>query len=173
MRSNYRGRSVTQLCRTITHPVKEDWSLTRRPQSEEITQEYDAVIQDQLDKGIVVKVENSETSHPGPGRTHYLPHHSVIRRGKETTKLRVLYDVSARMNGNPSLNDCLYSGPSLLPSIADVLMRFRFHKVALVADMEKAFLMVSISPSDRDALRFVWLDDIHKGNPREWKTGTC
>ena len=27
--------------------------------------------------------------------------------------------------------------------------------------------MVSISPSDRDALRFIWLDDIHKDNPRE------
>ena len=46
-------------------------------------------------------------------------------------------------------------------------MRFRFHKVALVADIKKAFLMVSISPSDRDALRFIWLDYIHKDNPRE------
>ena len=142
-------------------------SLTRRLQSEDITQEYDAVIQDQLDKGIIEKVESSKTSHPGPGKTHYLPHHPVIRRDKETKKLRVVYDASAKMNGKPSLNDCLYSGPSLLPSIADVLMRFRFHKVALVADIEKAFLMVSISSSDRDALRFIWLDDIHKDNPKE------
>ena len=118
-------------------------------------------------KGIIEKVESSKTSHPGPGKTNYLPHHPVISRDKETTKLRVVYDASAKMNGNPSLNDCLYSGPSLLPSIADVLMRFRFHKVALVADIEKAFLMVSISPSDRDALRFIWLDDIHKDNPKE------
>ena len=43
-------------------------SLTRRLQSEEITQEYDAVIQDQLDKEIIKKVENSKTSHPGPGK---------------------------------------------------------------------------------------------------------
>ena len=64
-------------------------SLTRRLQSEEIMQEHDAVIQDQLDKGIIEKVENSETPHPGPGKTHYLPHHPVIRRIKETTKLRV------------------------------------------------------------------------------------
>ena len=112
-------------------------------------------------------MESSKTSHPWPGKTHYLPHHPVIRRDKETTKLRVVDDASAKMNGHPSLNDCLYSGPSLLPSIADVLMRFRFHKVALVADIEKAFLMVSISPSDRDALRFIWLDDIHKDNPKE------
>ena len=112
-------------------------------------------------------MESSKTSHPGPGKTHYLPHHPVIRRDRETTKLRVVYDASAKMNGNPSLNDCLYSGPSLVPSIADVLMRFRFHKVALVVDIEKASLMVSISPSDRDALRLIWLDDIHKDNPKE------
>ena len=112
-------------------------------------------------------MENSETSHPGPGNTRYLPHHPVIRKDKETTNLRVVYDASAKMNGNPPLNDCLYSGPSLLPSFADVLMRFRFHRVALVADIEKAFLMVSISLSDRDALRFIWLDDIQKDNPKE------
>ena len=85
----------------------------------------------------------------------------------ETTKLRVVWDASVKMNENSSLNDCLYSGPSPLPSISVVLMRFRFHKVALVTDIEKAFLMVSISPSDRDAPRFIWLDDIHKDNAKE------
>ena len=130
-------------------------------------QEYDTVIQDQVVKGVIKKVDNSQTSHPG--KTHYLPHHPVIRRDKETTKLCIVYDASIKINGNPSLNVCLYSGPSLLPSIADVLIRFRFHKhkVALVTDIEKAFLMVSISPSDRDALRFIWLDDIYKDNPKE------
>lgn len=128
-------------------------------------QEYGTVIQDQVVKGVIKKVDNSQTSHPG--KTHYLPHHPVIRRNKETTKLCIVYDASIKINGNPSLNVCLYSGPSLLPSIADVLIRFRFHKAALVTDIEKAFLMVSISPSDRDALRFVWLDDIHKDNPKE------
>ena len=111
--------------------------------------------------------QNSETSHPALGKTRYLPHHPVIRRDKETTNRRMVYDASAKMNGNPSLNHCLYSGPSLLPSIADVLMKSRFHKVSLVADIEKTFLMVSISPSDRDALRFIWLDGIHKDNLKE------
>ena len=90
-------------------------SLTRRLQSEEITQEYDAVIQDQLDKGIIEKVESSKTSHPGPGKTHYLPHHPVIQRDKETTKLRVVYDASAKMNGNPSLNVCFILDQAFFP----------------------------------------------------------
>ena len=40
---------------------------------------------------------------------HYLSHHAVHREDKKTTKLRVIFDASAKTNG-PALNDCLYSG---------------------------------------------------------------
>ena len=77
-----------------------------------------------------------------------------------------MYDASAKTREGPSLNSCLYTGPCLLPSIVDTLIRFRYHKSALLADVEKAFLMISVSPCDRDVLRFLWLDDISKNNPR-------
>ena len=98
------------------------------------------------------------------GKVHYLPHHAVIRRDKATTKLRIVYDASAKGN-SPSLNDCLHIGPALTQNIVDILIRFRTHKVALTADIEKAFLMVSVAKEDRDVLRFLWLDDINKGAP--------
>ena len=34
------------------------------------------------------------------------------------------------------------------------------HKVSLVADIEKAFLMVAVAERDRNALRFLWFSDI-------------
>ena len=37
-----------------------------------------------------------------------------------------------------------------------ILLQFRTHKIALTADIEKAFLMVSVQESDRDVLRFLW-----------------
>ena len=40
--------------------------------------------------------------------THYVPHHAVVLRDKETTRLRIVYDASAQSNG-PSLNDSLYA----------------------------------------------------------------
>lgn len=95
---------------------------------------------------------------PTTERTHYLPHHAVIRRDKDTTKLRIVYDASARSRG-PSLNDCLHTGPKLQQSIFD-LLQFRTHRVGLTADIEKAFLMIGIAEEDRDVLRFLWIDNI-------------
>ena len=37
--------------------------------------------------------------------------------------------------------------------------------VALTADVEKAFLMILVSDSDHDVLRFLWVDDINKKEP--------
>ena len=34
------------------------------------------------------------------------------------------------------------------------------HRVALTADIEKAFLMVSVMEKDRDVLRSLWFDDV-------------
>ena len=99
------------------------------------------------------------------GTTHYLPHHAVIKEDKQTSKLRIVYDASARSNG-PSLNDCLYAGPTFGQNIMDILLRFRIHRVAVIADIEKAFLMVSVSEEDRDALRFLWIHDINAQLPR-------
>ena len=38
--------------------------------------------------------------------------------------------------------------------------------MALIADIEKAFLTVSVLPVDRDVLRFLWVDDTGR-NPKE------
>ncbi len=74
--------------------------------------------------------------------TTYLTH-VVICSDKETTKVRVVHDASAKSSG-PSLNNCLCTGPKFDQKILDILLRFHFRKVALTADIEKAFLMISV-----------------------------
>ena len=76
-------------------------------QTPDLLQQYDAVIRDQPERGIVEVVD--DTKHDGK-LEHYLPHHPVVREDKSITKLRIVYDASARTSG-PSLNDCLYAGP--------------------------------------------------------------
>ena len=139
-------------------------SLVRRLKSKpEVLKHYDSIIQDQLEKNIIEPVNLEEQ--PELGKVHYLPHREVIRLDKDITKLRVVYDISAK-RGGPSLNDCLCSGPPLTPMIFDVMVRFRAYQIALTADIEKAFLNVAIAPEHRDVLRFLWIDDILTDNPQ-------
>ena len=91
---------------------------------------------------------------------HYLPHQAVIRRDRETTKLRIVYVGSAKPpKRTHSLNDCLETGPNYTPQLFDTLVNFRWHKIGLTADIEKAFLIVGINETDRDMLRFLCLKD--------------
>ena len=82
----------------------------------------------------------------------------MIWPDKHTTKLRVLFDTSAKANG-ASLNDGLYIGPPQSPLLYNILLRFRVHRTTLIADIEKAFLTISIVPEHRDFLRFLWPAD--------------
>ena len=121
--------------------------------------QYNSTIQDQLEKGVI-----EPAPHEATGTTHCLPHHGVVQSDKTTTKLRVVYDASSKTSG-PSLNECLYKGPKFLQLILDLLIRFRAYKVAVIADVEKAFFMIAVDEQDRDVLRFLWVDDVTKEEP--------
>ena len=49
--------------------------------------------------------------------------------------------------------------------IFDILIRFRVHKIALVGDLEKAFLNVEVDPEQRNLLRFLWVENIESDDP--------
>ena len=121
-----------------------------------ILEEFDAVIREQLSSGVVEKVIEQEEQ----GGVHYIPHLAVIRKEATTSKLRVVYDASARENkGGTSLNDCLLKGPSLNPLLFDILLRFRGKRVTLVGDIEKVFLNIELDKADRDSLQFLLVED--------------
>ena len=131
-------------------------------QTPNIYAQYNDIINEQVKEGIIERVSELETA----DKIHYLPHRAVVRENAETTKVRVVYDASSKdRKSGVSLNDCLHVGPSLTPLIFDVLLRFRVNPIALVGDIEKAFLNIEIHPEHRDCLRFLWLNDIHAESP--------
>ena len=74
-------------------------------------------------------------------KRHYLPHHPVVTPSKSTTKVRIVYDASAKAGRDVKcLNDCLYLGPITLPDLCGVLLRLRTYVIVILADVEKAFL---------------------------------
>jgi hypothetical protein len=131
--------------------------ISKLKRDPDILEEYNQVISSQLEAGIIEPVVELEKAE----KIHYLPHHAVVRKQAKTTKVRVVYDASCREGKNSvSLNDCLHVGPPLTPLLFEILLRFRENRVALAADIEKAFLNVEIAKTDRDVLRFLWVDDL-------------
>ena len=65
-----------------------------------------------------------------------------MRDEKVTTKLRIVFDASAKANGSYSLYDCLYPGLSLTATFFGLLSQFRIHNIAFVGDIEKASLQI-------------------------------
>ena len=131
-------------------------STTRKLEKNRLLQKYDDVIQDQLAQGVVEKAETEPN-----GREFYIPHKAVVRESAESTKLRIVYDASAKAYDKaPSLNDCLNTGPPLQNQLWKVLVRGRFHPVAITGDIKQAFLQVRVREEDRDALRFHWFEDL-------------
>ncbi|XP_057292161.1 uncharacterized protein LOC130614736 [Hydractinia symbiolongicarpus] len=120
--------------------------------------QYNDIFADYESKQIIEKVPESEIACEN---AHYLPHHPVVRQDKSTTKVRPVFDGSCAVH-KPSLNDILNSGPNLLAKVFDILLRFRTNYVALVADIQQAFLNIEIAEKDRNYLRFLW-----KENPTE------
>ena len=122
---------------------------------------HDEVFKEYEENCIIEEVPPSEVVSPYP--VYYLPHHPFVRDCSNSTKVRPVFDASAIGYNGISLNDCLECGPSLNPNLVEVLLRFRKWRVALTADITKAFLQIKVQREDQDVHRFLWQNE---GNVR-------
>ena len=108
--------------------------LKRNP---EVLIEDDRVLKKHEKEGIVENVPKEEI-YKDTIRAHYLPHQAVVRQGAETTKARIVYDVSVKKSKSSlTLNESLHIGPPLMPLMYDVLLRLRCYNTALIDDIQK------------------------------------
>ena len=137
-------------------------SLERRLQANPNTQQkYKAFVQEFIDLEHLEKV-------PGTAmekllhQVFYLPHHCVFKDDSSTTKLRVVFDGSAKSQSGISLNESLMVGATVQPDLFSTLLRFRFHRVAISGDVAKMYRQVGLNEADKDFHRILWRDDTSK-----------
>ncbi|XP_039311986.1 uncharacterized protein LOC120359240 [Solenopsis invicta] len=89
----------------------------------------------------------------------YMPHHAVIKNTSNTTKVRVVFDASAKSDNGVSLNDVLMTGPSIQDKIISHLIRFRTYNYVITADIEKMYRQVLVHEQDRHFQQILWRRD--------------
>ncbi|XP_046810810.1 uncharacterized protein LOC124420759 [Lucilia cuprina] len=87
---------------------------------------------------------------------YYLPHQAVIRENSLTTKLRVVFDASAKTTNGKSLNDVMYTGPRLQKDIFDIILKWRLWRYVMMADVEKMYRQVRVAEEDQKYQHILW-----------------
>ncbi|CAK1600373.1 unnamed protein product [Parnassius mnemosyne] len=130
---------------------------------EDLRTEYRNVIHEYLKMSHMKKAEKGEED-----EAIYLPHHAVVRKDKDTTKVRVVFDASAKGSNGLSLNDAMMIGPTLQPDLRALITRWRSHKICVVGDIIKMYRQVRMTSKHTNLQRIVWQDDIY-GNIESYK----
>ena len=94
---------------------------------------------------------------------YYMPVHSVVKESSSTTRVRAVFDASAKTTTHISLNDILAVGPTLHPTIDTILIRFRQYPVALSGDISKMYREVLLDEADQPLHRFIWRETPTEG----------
>ena len=140
----------------LVHKRSEGFSLSsvRYIQKNEFST-FDGVMQEYFDLGHAEPVPTADLEKPEKD-VFYLPMHAVNKESSTTTKIRAVFDASAKSSSGVSLNDLLLVGPTVHSSLIDVLLRFRLHRIAITTDVSKMYRAIQLAHQDRDLHRFVW-----------------
>ena len=112
-------------------------------------------MQEYLELGHAEPVPSKDMDKP-PTEVFYLPMHAIYKESSTTTRVRAVFDASAKSSTGVSLNDTLLVGPSIHPPLIDVLLRFMSHRIALTADVSKMYRAIKLIEEDQNLHRFVW-----------------
>lgn len=118
-----------------------------------VKEEYRNFLKECADLGHITAVER-------PSLGYYLPHHCLIREQKETTKLRVVFDASAKSSTGKSLNAIQAIGPVVQSDLFSILLRFRTNRYVLTADIKKMYRQISLNEHQRHLQLILWRDQI-------------
>ncbi|UYV73009.1 hypothetical protein LAZ67_10001506 [Cordylochernes scorpioides] len=144
-----------QLGDSKSQALRRFLSLERRfHQNPVYSQHVREFMQEYLNLGhmeVINEIEPEQPSH----QVYYMPYHAVLRDQSTTTKLRVVFDASAKTSTGLSLNDLLYCGPKL-QDIFNILIKFRTYQIALTADIEKMYRQIRLNPADCCFQRILW-----------------
>ena len=116
------------------------------------------VIKETREGPVRKQVSSAELLQPASS-CYYMPVHAVYKASSSSTKVRAVFDASAKTTTQISLNDTLAVGPTIQPTLDQTLLRFRKYPVAISGDISKMYQEVLLCPEDKSLHRFIWREN--------------
>ncbi|XP_022827101.1 uncharacterized protein LOC111356845 [Spodoptera litura] len=133
----------------------------------ELARDYKLFMSEYLELGHMIPA----TTQVNVNKDCYLSHHGVLRAESSTTKLRVVFNASAKTSTGHSLNDLMCRGPNLQQDLLNLILKWRKFKYAFTADIEKMFRNIWIHPDYQKYQKIIWRN--HQSEPlREYQLAT-
>lgn len=107
-----------------------------------------------------LKLGHCKVADPSDGDTgFYLTHHAILKPSSSTTRLRNVFDASAKSSSGLSLNDTMMVGPTIQDPLFDIVLRFRIHAYVFTSDISKMYGMILIHRKHTKFQRNLWRAD--------------
>ncbi|KAK2578819.1 hypothetical protein KPH14_011853 [Odynerus spinipes] len=141
---------------SYNNALRRFYALERKfERNQDIQKQYNEFLSEYERLGHMTDITDKAHEHEG----YYLPHHAVIKGSSLTTKIRVVFDGSAKTASGISLNDTLAVGPTIQDDVFALTLRFRSHAYVHTADIEKMYRQINVHEADRKYQKILWRTD--------------
>ena len=137
-----------------------DNMLRKLKQNKTHAQLYNDVVQQYIKDDIVELIQDPVANDKNRTDVYYMPHRAIVKEARETTKVRPVFDASAKTPSGFSLNDHILPGPSLHADLLAIQVKFRSYKLCASSDVKSMFTNISMQETDRDFIRFLWKNPV-------------
>jgi hypothetical protein len=120
--------------------------------------EVNAKLQDHVDKGYIKKIDTKKENIKRID-SYFLSYFPVANRTKDTTCLRLVFDVKAKDRSGRSMNGEIEKSPNGLNDLFVILLCFRRYHYAFTDDVSEMFLRIRLTESDKRYHRCWWNDN--------------
>ena len=132
---------VSSLGESKSNVVRRFKALEQSLKSKSPFEDFAKALNEYFEMEHAEPVPSSELRKPCD-QVYYLPMHTVRKESSSTSKIRVVFNASAKTLPGVSLNDQLLVGPTVHPSLIDVLLRSRKYRIALMTDVSRMYRAV-------------------------------
>ncbi|KAL0270042.1 UNVERIFIED_CONTAM: hypothetical protein PYX00_007582 [Menopon gallinae] len=151
-----KGEKLDLLGKNRENAFKRFLSLERRLQNApNLKEDYVNFMREYSQLGHMKEIDESHNSN-SLAQAYYIPHNCVINEKSTTTRLRVVFDASAKSQTGYSLNDVLMTGPVLQDDLFSIPLRYRMFRFVMTADIKKMFRQVRLVQHQTSPQRIFW-----------------